>query len=80
MAARGIVLLSHSQGIKDGNLILADDLEQRLAKGDESFENFKKSVDEYVTKNGLDVPEEQESESKSKHQEGNIDSSLASKP
>ena len=28
MAARGIVLLGHSQGIKDGNLILADDLAQ----------------------------------------------------
>ena len=61
MAARGIVVLSHSQGIKDGDLILADDLEQHLAKGDESFENFKKSVDEYVTKTGLEVPEEQES-------------------
>jgi putative flavoprotein involved in K+ transport len=61
MAARGIVLLSHSQGIKDGDLILADDLERHLAKGDESFESFKKSVDEYVTKVGLDVSEEQES-------------------
>ena len=62
MAARGIVLLSHSQGIKDGDLILADDLEQHLAKGNESFESFKKSVNEYVTKVGLDVSEEQESE------------------
>ncbi len=62
MAARGIVLLSHSQGIKDGNLILADDLEQCLAKGDESFATFRKSVDEYVTTNGLDLAEEQESE------------------
>ena len=62
MAARGIVLLSHSQGIKDGNLMLADDMEQCLAKGDESFASFKKSVDEYVTTNGLDVSEEQESE------------------
>jgi putative flavoprotein involved in K+ transport len=62
MAAREIVLLSHSQGIKDGNLKLADDLEQCLAKGDESFAAFKKSVDEYVTTKGLDVVEEQESE------------------
>jgi putative flavoprotein involved in K+ transport len=62
MAARGIVLLSHSQGINDGDLILADDLEHHLAKGDESFENFKKSIDEYVTKVGLVVPEEQESD------------------
>jgi putative flavoprotein involved in K+ transport len=62
MAARGIVLLSHSKGIEDGDLILADDLEQHLAKGNESFESFKKSVDEYVKKAGLEVPEEQESE------------------
>jgi putative flavoprotein involved in K+ transport len=62
MAARGIVLLSHSQEIKDGDLILAGDLEQCLAKGDESFASFKKSVDEYVTTNGLNVAEEQDSE------------------
>jgi len=61
MAARGIVLLSHSQGIRDGDLILADDLEQQLAKGDEAFKKFKKSVDEYITKAGLEVPEERES-------------------
>jgi putative flavoprotein involved in K+ transport len=62
MAARGIVWLSHLQGINDGNLTLADDLEQNLAKGDESFENFKKAIDEYVTKAGLEAPEAQQSE------------------
>jgi putative flavoprotein involved in K+ transport len=61
MAARGIVLLGHLQGMKDSDLILADDLEQHLAKGDESFENFTKAVDEYVTKNGLEVPQEEQS-------------------
>ena len=58
MAARGIVLLGHSQGIRDGNLILADDVGEQLAKGDESFDNFKKAVDDYIAMNGLDVPEE----------------------
>jgi putative flavoprotein involved in K+ transport len=62
MAARGIVLLGHLQGMKDSAVILADDLEQNLAKGDESFENLKKAVDEYVTKAGLAVPEEEQSE------------------
>jgi putative flavoprotein involved in K+ transport len=62
MAARGIVLLGHLQGMKDSDLILADDLGQNLAKGDESFENLKKAVDEYVTKAGLAVPEEEQSE------------------
>ena len=62
MAARGVVLLGHSQAIEAGDLILANDLEQQLAKGNESFESFKKAVDEYVAKAGLDVPEEQQSE------------------
>ena len=61
MAARGIVLLGHSQEINNGNLVLADDLEQHLAKGDESFENFKKAVDEYITKSGLEAPKDQKS-------------------
>ena len=60
MAARGIVLLGRLQGINDGNLTLADDLAQNLAKGDESLENFKRAVNDYVTKNGLEFPTEQE--------------------
>ena len=59
MAARGIVLLSHLQGINDGDLTLANDLEQNLAKGDELFENFTKAVDEYVTKAGLESGRQQ---------------------
>jgi putative flavoprotein involved in K+ transport len=51
MAARGIVLLGHLQEIEDGELILADDLSQNLARGDESLENFKRAVDDYVTRN-----------------------------
>jgi putative flavoprotein involved in K+ transport len=62
MAARGIVLLGHLQEIKDGELILADDLAQNLAKGDESMENFKRAVDDYVAKNAVDAPKEQRSE------------------
>jgi putative flavoprotein involved in K+ transport len=61
MAARGIVLLGHLQDIKDGNLVLADDLAQNLAKGDEALENFTKAVDDYIAKNGLEVPQEQRS-------------------
>jgi putative flavoprotein involved in K+ transport len=60
MAGHGIVLLGRLQGINDGNLTLADDLEQNLAKGDESLENFRRAVDDYVTKNGLEFAAEQE--------------------
>lgn len=56
MAARGIILLGHLQGISDGDLMLADDLKENLAKGDESLENFKKAVDDYVAKAGLEAP------------------------
>jgi putative flavoprotein involved in K+ transport len=62
MAAHGIVLLGHLQGIKDGNLVFADDLKQNLAKGDESLENIKKAMDDYVKNSGLGFPEEQQSE------------------
>jgi putative flavoprotein involved in K+ transport len=62
MAARGIVLLGHSQGIKDGILVLDDDLAQQLTKGDEFFANFTKAVDEYVAQAGLELPEERGSE------------------
>ena len=58
MAGRGIVLLGHLQAIKDGELVFADDLAQNLAKGDEFLENFKKAIDEYIAKTGLEVPEE----------------------
>lgn len=62
MAARGIALLGHSEGIEEGSVLLALDLEKHLAEGDELFKNLKKSVDDYVKKVGLDVPEERESD------------------
>jgi putative flavoprotein involved in K+ transport len=58
MAADGVTLLGYLQGITNGKLILAPDLEENLEKGDEGFANFKKSVNFYVRKTGLDIPEE----------------------
>ena len=58
MAADGVTLLGYLQGITKGKLILAPDLEENLEKGDEGFANFKKSVDFYVRKTRLDIPEE----------------------
>jgi putative flavoprotein involved in K+ transport len=60
MAARGVVLLGHLQGINGSELILADDLTQNLARGDEALGNFKRAVDDYITKNGLECPAERE--------------------
>lgn len=41
-------------------MILADDLTQNLARGDEAQENFKRAVDDYIRKNGLEFPAERE--------------------
>jgi putative flavoprotein involved in K+ transport len=60
MAGRGIALLGHLQGISGSELILADDLTQNLARGDEAQENFKRAVDDYIRKNGLEFPAERE--------------------
>ncbi len=37
---------------------MALDLEENLLTGDEWFNNFKRSVDDYVRKTGIDVPEQ----------------------
>jgi putative flavoprotein involved in K+ transport len=66
MAGHGIALLGHLQGINGSELILADNLTQNLARGDESLENFKQAVDDYITKNGLEFPSEREPAVKSK--------------
>ena len=58
LASKGIVLLGRLKAIKGATLALAPDLEDNLAKGDEWLANFKKSVDDYVAKNKVDVPEE----------------------
>ena len=58
MTADGIVLLGRLKDIREGNSIYAADLEENLARGDKWFDDFKNSVDEYVTKNGLAVSDE----------------------
>lgn len=61
LPAKGIVLLGRLQGVKGRTLVLAPDLEENLVKGDEWLNNFKKSVDDYITKSKMDVPEERAS-------------------
>ncbi len=56
LASKGIVLLGRLRAVKGTKLALAPDLEDNLAKGDEWLANFKKSVDDYVAKNKLDLP------------------------
>jgi putative flavoprotein involved in K+ transport len=69
MASQGIVLLGHLEAITDGRIVLAPDLQENLLKGDKWFNDFKRSVDEYIAKSAMScepdlkqnqVPEPQE--------------------
>jgi putative flavoprotein involved in K+ transport len=57
-ARDGIRLLGHLEDIQGQKAILADDLHENLAMGDEQATQFRKGVDKYVRKTGMDVPEE----------------------
>ncbi len=55
--ANGVVLLGHLRNIEDGKLTFAIDLEQTLARADESCHRLLRSVDDYIKKTGLEAPE-----------------------
>jgi putative flavoprotein involved in K+ transport len=57
-AARGAILLGRLAGVEGSRLRLADDLHEQLARGDEGVTAFTRSVDAYVARAGLAVPEE----------------------
>src|SRR5262249_13313490 len=57
-ARDGVKLLGRIQGLKDGRVVLAQDLRENLARADKFEADFVKSVDEFIARNGLDVPQE----------------------
>jgi len=61
MAAGGLTLLGHLQSVAGNTLIIAPDLKETLARADVWFTDFKKLVNDYVTKTGMNVPEEKHS-------------------
>jgi putative flavoprotein involved in K+ transport len=61
MSAGGLTLLGHLQSVAGNTLIIAPDLKETLARADVWFTDFKKLVDDYVTKTGMNVPEEKHS-------------------
>lgn len=61
-AKRGMELVGGLQDIRDGRLLFAEDLEENLAKGDASFEQFIRSTDIYILKHGLAVVAEPQPE------------------
>ena len=56
-AADGVVLLGHLRDAEDRRLTFAIDFERTLAQADESCHRLLSSVDEYITKTGLDASE-----------------------
>jgi putative flavoprotein involved in K+ transport len=55
LARSGVVLLGRLLGV-DGHVItLASDLQENLAKADQASEDFKKRVDEFIRRTGIDA-------------------------
>jgi putative flavoprotein involved in K+ transport len=57
-ARDGVTLLGRIRGVKDGKVIVAQDLRENLARADKFEDDFVKKVDEFIATNGLDAPAE----------------------
>ncbi|MCT9001057.1 flavin-containing monooxygenase [Microbacterium memoriense] len=60
LATEGIVLVGRASSYADGTVGFADDLAQNIAAGDTNYLGLLDEADAYVTRNGLDLPEEPE--------------------
>lgn len=60
LADRGMILLGVTEGYVNGSLTFAQDLASNIARGDANLMSLLDEADEYVAKNGLDLPEEPE--------------------
>ncbi|NHN87237.1 flavin-containing monooxygenase [Acetobacter conturbans] len=58
LAAEGMTLLGRTETFRDGVLSFAPDLAENIAKGDANYLSLLGEADSYVTRNGLDLPEE----------------------
>jgi putative flavoprotein involved in K+ transport len=57
LSAQGVVLLGRFTGVKDGQcLIFAADLEENLRFGDEASGQFKRHIDAYIAREGINAP------------------------
>lgn len=59
LAIDGVTLLGHVQDADGTKISLADDLKAHLAQADEFAAEFKKGVDQYIEKKGMELPEEE---------------------
>jgi putative flavoprotein involved in K+ transport len=58
LARQGVTLVGSLGDISGGRLRCAPDLDENLARGDETFDQFTRSVDEYILKHELAAPAE----------------------
>jgi putative flavoprotein involved in K+ transport len=56
LASEGVILLGRVQGIKDGTLAIAPDLQQSMRDGDASYLAWRDRMDEYIRANAISVP------------------------
>jgi putative flavoprotein involved in K+ transport len=54
----GVVLLGHLQDIQDGQVVLAPDVKENLAKADKFEDDLVKQINDYIERNELDIPSE----------------------
>lgn len=60
LADSGITLLGRANGYSDGKLVLGTDLQKNIANGDENYLSLLNAADEYIERNGLELPPEPE--------------------
>jgi putative flavoprotein involved in K+ transport len=58
LARQGVTLVGSLGAVYAGRLRFAPDLEENLARGDETFEQFTRAIDDYIFKHQLVAPEE----------------------
>ena len=59
-AAQGMGLVGRTESFKHGAMYFASDLADNLARGDDNYLSLLDEADAYITRNGLDLPEEPE--------------------
>ena len=59
-AASGMTLLGRSVGYAGGALEIADDLQKNVANGDQNLASLLDEADDFVIRNGLDLPDDPE--------------------
>ncbi|MDA3146457.1 NAD(P)-binding domain-containing protein [Leucobacter sp. UCMA 4100] len=60
LAAGGITLVGRTKGYENGNITFEPGLAESIARGDDNYLTTLREADEYVLRNGLDLPEEPE--------------------